>query len=241
MPEALRSFKASEGQQPNCWAISLVLKSPYLSNFFGMRSKDMDHLAGIGPEKVRIYAGPHAQSVEDEVDYLLSLASANLEVRLSQLSKCTDAATASPIGHLIRGKMQREFNIEPLSEKFITLREISGIPNVAEGVLEKKIDLLKIIRLRSSKSAEEFRKWFHLNCTNDVKTTAKNYCELLRQEPTVKSLPVRMLRFITTSAIGIISTKAGAVFGSMDSFVLEKILKDPSPKYFIDRLRQINK
>ena len=91
-----------------------ILKSDYLQDVFKVRNKDLDRLPNIPPPNdVRAFAGfgPRRKWEGDEIDVTLAMTFANIELRLAQLADCSDASTASPIGHLLKGKVEKVFEL----------------------------------------------------------------------------------------------------------------------------------
>ncbi len=161
---------------------------------------------------------------------------------MGQLAGCPDASTLSPVGHLLKAKAERSLGGLDAAEAFAVLREIADVPDVGEGVLSKQATVGELLKVSRSRSGEQFRKWFHENCRNNPIATGKEYAALLRDVPRIQSMPVKVLRFITTTALGAIpgvGPIVGAAAGAVDSFFIEKWLQGSSPKYFIDNLRQI--
>lgn len=216
-----------------------ILNSPHLRRLFAIRNHDLDHLAGIEPRAVRIYGGPDSDWQGDEIGVVLALAATNLELRLLQLAECSDASTAAPVGHLLKAKAER-CGGQDSAQGFAVLREIAGIPDLGEGILQGSTTVDRLIQLRQSRRAEQFRRWFHENCRNDPLGTAREYAKLLEEVPSVRSLPARILRFIITTALGLVpgGTLVGTAAGAVDSFLLDGWFSGQSPKLFIDDLRQ---
>ena len=216
-----------------------VLKSPHLRQFFALRNHDLDQLAGIGPKNVQIHGGPDSNWQGDEIGVVLALAATNLELRMLQLAECSDASTASPVGHLLRAKAERCCG-EHASSGFAVLREIANLPDIGESILQGSTAVDRLIRLRQSRNVEQFRCWFHENCRSDPLGTAREYAKLLEEVPPVRSLPARVLRFIITATLGLLpgGTLIGTAAGAIDSFLLDGWFSGHSPKLFIDDLRQ---
>jgi len=218
-----------------------VLKSPYLRNQFSLRNKDMNHLAGIGPKGIRIYGGPDVPATGDEIDTVLVLGMANIELRLADVVGAADLATASPVGHMLRAKVERAVDRDA-AESFGELREIADIPDVGEAILARNSSVGDVLKLAASSDGTAFREWFHNNCRKDTVATARAYSELLKEIPGVQSVPAKVLRFLVTTGIGLIPG-AGAIAGpaatALDSFVLERLVQGGSPKYFIEHLSQL--
>jgi hypothetical protein len=219
-----------------------VLNSPSLREAFCLRNSDLDNLAGINLKQIRVYSGPDVNCSGDEIDTLLSIAEANLELRLRELAGCSDSSTLSPVGHLLKAKAERSLGGLDAAEAFAVLREIADVPDVGEGVLNKQATVGELLKVSRSRSGEQFRKWFHENCRDSPIATGKEYAALLRDVPRIQSMPVKVLRFIITSGLGAIpgiGLILGLATGAVDSFFIEKWLRGNFPKYFIDNLRQI--
>jgi len=216
-----------------------ILKSPELRATFGLRNTDMDHLQGVEPNGVRIYGGMDTEWEPDEINVVLSLAMTNLEFRLAQHAGCTDSSTASPVGHVIKAKAQRLAASSGPFERFAQLREITEIPDLGEGVLEKAIPLEKLVKLRRSRRARQFRRWFQKRCQGDTASIGREYAKLVGEIPVVGSLPARVIRLLITTGIGFTHPAAGVVAGTVDSFVLQEAFRGDSPKFFIEDLRQV--
>lgn len=220
-----------------------VLGSAHLRDAFAIRNKSMERLVGVAPNQVRMYTGlrPGDKLRGDEVSDVLAMAFANLELRMAQVARCLDASTASPIGHMLKGKVERIFGADKAKSAFAVLTEIAGIPDVGEGILGKRFSISDLIKLKRTRDGEQFRRWFHEKCSDDPRGTAREYCSLLRQFPKVQSLPARVLRFLATNAVGLLpgGMLLGAAAGTIDSFFVDQWLRGPSPKYFIEDVGQL--
>jgi hypothetical protein len=217
-----------------------ILNSRYLRGVFAIRNKDMNHLHGIGPAQVRIYGGADTAGNADEIERVLRLAHTNLELRAAQISGCDDMSTSNPVDHLLTAKAERVFRNYEAGEAFSHLVQIADVPDVPKVVLSKEVDLLNLIRLRDSRDGRAFRKWFHENCRGDPIKVGREYAALLRSIPRAKTAPVRVIRFLITSGLGILEPILGTIAGTIDSFVIENIARGASPKFFLERLSQIS-
>jgi len=150
-----------------------VLNSPYLRAQFAIRNREMNRLAGIEANQVRIYGGPDSgDSRSDEIATVLKLAHANVELRAAEIAGCDDSSTSSPIGHMLKAKQERTGVELPPGQAFSVLCEISGLPDVGDAVLSGRVKVRQLLRLRNSRSGVQFRRWFHENCRQDPLTTA---------------------------------------------------------------------
>lgn len=215
-----------------------IQNSLELRNYLTIRNTDLDKLAGVGPKGVRIFGGKDSNWQGDEIDIVMSLTSLNLELMMMGISESNDAITENPIRLLLEAKARRVLE-RSSEEAFTELKEISDIPDIGEGVLQKKVSLHDVLKITNSSSGRSFRKWFHENCRKDTITTAKEYANVLKQVPAIQKFPARVLRFIMTNLAGFVNPGVGIGAGVVDSFFIDKILRGSSPKFFIDELEKI--
>jgi len=203
------------------------------------RGKDPARLPGVSSKTVRILGGQEGGSVTDDIGTVLALATANLELHLMSVADTGDSATSTPIGHALKARELRSGQ----GKSFATLRELAGVPDVAEAVLQKQLDLLSLLDLRRTSSAEQFRAWFHDNCAGDPVTTAKAYIDLLSHVPKLQTRTAKILRFLITTGLGLIPV-VGAALGTaasaVDAFAVDNISQRNSPKFFIEQLKQLD-
>lgn len=217
-----------------------ILESPYLRTEFSVRNSELDKLTGIAPNAVRTYDGFDPRLPSDEIETVLALGRTNIELFLANEARCADCSTIMPIGHILKAKNQRTRpELDPV-EAFAQLRTITDIPDFADGVLEQKITIRDLINLRESRHFKDFQPWFHENCKSDPIRTGREYARLLKDLPKSESLPARVIRFVCTSAVGMIADPVTSTGVSVfDSFVFGKFLQGHSPKFFIEELRQL--
>jgi len=239
----LATQHSSEIELPPLWEkIAQAAYSDFAQLPIG-KDKDASRLAGVADLEVRILGGQESHSVKDEIEAVLALATANLELELMAASKSRDSATSTPIGHALRA---RQIRVGRPHEAFGSLRELVGIPDVAEAVLQKQLGLDVLIKLRESSSGRSFRGWFHENCAGDPGNTAKAYIDLLAQVPKIQSMPAKVVRFLITTALGlipglgpIIGAAIGAAASAADSFAVDSLAQRRSPKFFVQQLKQL--
>lgn len=216
-----------------------VTASPDMAERFGLTGANVDSLPGIGPAGVMIYGGESPSEATNEIEALLRLAHANLELRAAEEVDADDLSTSCPIGHVLKAKRARVDNALSGEQSWSTLREITELPDVAETVLQDRGQLQKLIKLRSSANGREFRSWFQDHCRKDPTTTGKEYGRLLKSGGLLDGGAGRAFRFIATTGVGLLFGDAsGAAAGAVDSFVVDRLLRRPSAKIFIERLEQ---
>ena len=82
---------------------------------------------------------------------------------------------------------------------------------MGELLLQKSLKLSDLIKLRESRDAASFRDCSTKNCDQDPVEITRAYVELLTRLPWISSWTGRVLRFVTTSALG---AALGAVFAA---------------------------
>lgn len=215
-----------------------VLESNYLSSLFALRNRNMNRLARLKFNQVRASKRHYAPTWQgDEIDVVLALAQTNLELYLAQASGCVDSSTASPVGHVIKAKAQRTFADKSPFQDFAAFKEIADIPDIGDGVLQKNISVKRLLKLRQSTNGEQFRRWFHENCRDNPTRTAKELFSLVSEVPGVQHVAIKVLRFIVTS---LLPWPFAPIGGAIDSFVIDRMFRGSSPKYFIEDLRQLH-
>lgn len=238
----LAKLAAAHSKEVDLFSLSETIAERTYADFIRLpyaKGLDPKRLPGISGRQVQILGGQAFQRVADPITALLSIASANLELELMAQTGSADANTSTPIGHTLKA---REEEVGLHGEKFSTLREIAEVPDVAEAVLEKRINISELLALHGSDAGADFREWFHENCSADPIATARAYVDLLKTIPIVQSLPAKIFRFIVTNALGfvpVIGPILGVVAGGIDTFAVEKIADLRGPKFFIEKLQQI--
>lgn len=216
-----------------------IVASSALRSNYGLSLESIERLPGIAANGVRIYGGEEPDKAADEIAALLRLAHANLELRMAEEVGADDLSTACLIGHTLKAKADRITGGAPPDDAWIAFREISDLPDFAEAILREPDELLKLIRLRESRHGEEFRNWFHNHCQSDSIATGREYARLLKSSGILEGPLARVMRFIVTTGL---SLKLGDVVGTMaggaDSFIIDRLIRRPSAKIFLQRLEQ---
>jgi hypothetical protein len=204
---------------------------------FEMANKDLLALP-LEQMQVRVI-GPGARPALDPVDALLALARYNIELHLSRVLSCTTTSSGSPLGDLLEIKMRRITHTDVAPASLWSLLEVNGIPDLGKLEFVDTPFFRDFLKICSSRQADEFRTWFHENknlCERDI---LREYIGLLRALPWIQKLPSKIVRFAVTTGFGLIPVLGQAV-SFLDTFVLERMLKGHSPKFFIDDLRNFH-
>lgn len=239
--EATTEFAISEvAQSVKHETYEDILKNSMLTSHFAIRNRELDRLVGIEPNQVRIFGGKDSALKGDEIDIVMALTNINLELRMMEITQCDDAITDNHIRFLLEAKAARTLR-KSSNQSFTELKEIAGLPDIGEAVLQKKISIGKTLEIAKSDNGQKFREWFHENCRNDTLSTAKEYSSLLKTVPMVQKLPTRIIRFVFTNLVGFVNPAAGLGLGVADSFFMDKLFRGSSPKFFMEDLEKITK
>lgn len=219
-----------------------ILDSPYLKTTFAIRNTDLDHLTGLDSNQLR-WGEIHETQAGDEIDTVIKIARANLEMLLAIKTGCVDSTTGTPIGHVLKAKEQRIQKARQLFEPFGALKELARIPDIVGYVIDAEVEkrsqrIHDIVVTRNTRDAAAFRKWFHEECRERPEAVAKELIKILQETPFVSTHPGRTMRLFATTLTGFLGPLSGFAASLADSFLVDLIRKR-NPKYFIDDLRQI--
>ena len=92
-----------------------------------------------------------------------------------------------------------------------------------------------LLRVLSSRQADEFRQWFQNKKGLSEVEIITEYIALLKQVPRIERLPSKILRFAITTAAGFFPV-VGNLVDVFDSFIINRLFRGRSPKFFIDDL-----
>lgn len=207
-------------------------KSEYESN-----SPDFIVLPATKKVQVRVI-GPMYDPMANVADTLLALTLYNSDLYLAEKFGCQDISPFYPIGDLLEIKRNRLLKATGYSDKLWTLLEINGVPDLSQIDLTKGSNLRDLLAVSTNRNAKDFRDWFHKNQELSEKEILREYLGVLQRVPWIQKLPSKMLRFIVTSVFGAVPP-LGQAISFFDSFIIDKLFKGRSPKFFIDDLTNI--
>ena len=223
--EAVRRESIADFKQSSMWRPRFSFPKPDLLVLPGMENMQVK-VMGMNPDPLG-----------NVVDTLLSLVLYNSDFYLSRKFDCTSISPFFPIGDVLRIKTTRAIG---RSEALWKLFEINRVPDFSFIDLNQ-YDVFKALhKVTLSSKAKSFREWFHSRENLSENEILKEYLTIIQDVPWTQKLPTRILRFITTTGLGLIPG-VGLAASFFDSFVFDRIFRKGSPKYFIDDLRQLSK
>lgn len=202
---------------------------------YGLADQDLLALPGIKHMEVRVI-GPDSQPSTDAVDALLALANYDIELYLADTFSCDTLSSSSPLGDLVEIKARRLVGASVTLDSLCNLLEVDGIPDLGAAELGDATTLRAFLKTCSSADAAKFREWFHAADISDPKEILREYVGMLRTVPVVQRLPVKTLRFAVTTGLGFVPV-LGQVASAIDTFLVDKLFRGHSPRFFLDDLR----
>lgn len=182
--------------------------------------------------------GPGFQPESNIRDAALALTLYNSDLYLAEKFDCNDISPFYSIGDLLDIKQKRLSRHTGYSDKLWTLLEVAGVPDFSQVELSEASHMSDLLKVSTSKNAKQFRDWFHPNASLDEKEILREYLGVVQQVPWVQKLPAKGLRFAVTTALGIFPGLGQAV-SFFDTFIVERLFKGKSPKFFVDDLTKI--
>lgn len=182
--------------------------------------------------------GPGHDPMKNIEDALLALTLYNSDLYLAEKYECENTSPFYPVGDLLEIKKNRIFKTTGYSGKFWSLLEINGVPDLSQIDLSQGSNFRDILDIVAKKNASDFRDWFHTNSASSEKEILREYLIILKQIPWIQRLPSKALRFIITSGLGFIPG-LGQAITFFDSFIVDRLFRDKSPKFFIDDLTSV--
>jgi hypothetical protein len=182
--------------------------------------------------------GPEHDPNRNIADTLLALTLYNSDLYLAERYKCQDISPFYPVGDLLDIKKNRLFKDSGYSVNLWRLLEINGVPDLSQIDLTYGSRLRDLLKILTNKNAKDFRDWFHANKELNEKEILREYVGILTQVPWIKRLPFKVLRFVISTGFGLLPGIGQAV-SLFDTFIVEKLFRGKSPKFFIDDLTAI--
>jgi hypothetical protein len=219
-----------------------IMSSEQLANFVlrheppGTASVKLPWLKGVNPNQLRVSS---LKPIRDGIDLVLRVGEINAEVVMAQSYGKCDIGTSDGAERLIEGKLIRA-GIQPSAQsKFLSLIELTQTPDIRVAISSGIVQISDVLALRKKRQSREFRTWLRNAGTHDARELEKLYVSSLESTSAFRALPTRVLRFVVTTAVGIVNPIAGPLLSVVDSFFVAKWLDGYSPKLFLDELGRL--
>lgn len=217
-----------------------VIKSPMLRSFFAIRNTDLSRLHGIGPNQVQFGDFQFARAPDKdkaEINAVLRIAFENLLLTFASETATTLQADISA-EKVLRAKGQRLGLGDAQLDGFLSILNVGNVPNMGAAFASGEVSFDRLMKLREGRQAKDFRRWLSAVDPLNKEDIVRAYVHSLGEKSTIQRLPAKLLRFVTTSLLGMVPG-LGAAASFVDSFLLEKWFPGRSPTLFLDEIRHV--
>jgi hypothetical protein len=221
-----------------------TLNLPLLSDlmrkeFPGQDRVLLNHLP-IRPDQILFHGGPSTGEFTSAARLMLRIAEINLEIRVARLLGGADLFTAEGSQEIIQNKLSRYYQGNDTIRSYLKLLKLRRIPDLGAAVATGQFPIGEAWKLRQSREARKFREWLRIITISNVDDVSAAYLDALEREPRSASWPVRTLRFVVTTAVGLAGLVPGIIASGADSFLFDKLVGGYSPKLFLNKLDRLS-
>lgn len=219
-----------------------ILGSPYLRDFLALRNsgRSLDNLVGIGPDQVTIYS-PHVSPEPNdslEIRAVLRAAFENFLLCIGAHTQATEITGDDATLNLLRAKGQRLGYAPEGNLAFAQIQKISGVPDLGLAFAHKQLSSNQLLDLRYSKHTQALREWFANDSPSaTAEETVRRFVGTVGKPSWLECIPVKALRFATTTAVGAAEPVSGALVSAVDTFMLSKWFPARSPRLFLKQAK----
>lgn len=199
-----------------------VLGSPYLRDFLSLRNagRSLDSLLGINPDQVVVFS-PHVPPEPGdsrEIRAVLRVAFENFLLAIGGHVEATEIVGDEASLSVLRAKGQR-LGFTPEGHQAVThIQKVFGVPDVGAAFALKRLSPEQLLDLRLSRHAQALRDWFAAGAPGEAPDeTVSRYVETVGKQSIVETLPAKILRFATTTGIGVAEPISGAISTAVDT------------------------
>lgn len=222
-----------------------IMKSPSLRKMITLTtpkrpdgSIDLTRLPQTRPDQMRILIATGA--ITDPIDLVLRIAEVNFELWYASHVGGADMFTATGSAELLKAKLARYGAAQFTLDGFLRVLDLNQMPDIASAVAQGKLPMSEVAKIRQSASAIKFRRWLRNANPQDGRDLEREFVAAISRPTITDSLPVKLVRFVLTTAAGLVFPLAGGIAASaVDSFFVDKWLKGFSPRMFLDDLRRL--
>lgn len=135
------------------------------------------------------------------------------------------------------GFLARQLDPDSQSERFERVIELVGLPDVDADAEVQDVDLAQLVEIVSSEEAEAFRRWLRgIDSLDDAEVEGEIHRIRDLLSRAVQSTPGKGVRFLASTGVGIVNPIAGLAAGSLDAFLVDKLVPEPGPTAFLSQL-----
>jgi hypothetical protein len=126
------------------------------------------------------------------------------------------------------------------THSFQRVLEITGLPDLSVAAARGSLNLMKLLELRETRECKEFRDWLPSSNSATDEEIKERFAGLrAKLSGFAHSGAGKVVRLLTFSGIGLVPSAGivlGIAAGALDIFLLEKILPQSGPVFFLGKL-----
>jgi len=218
--------------------------SPYLQALLSLRNggKSIENLFGSKPDTVTVF-NPHVPAEKNEpleIRAVLRVVFENFLLGLTGKTEANELTGDASTLSVLQAKGQR-LGLAPHGRAaFAQIQQVSGVPAIGAAFGSRQLNARQVLDLRQSKHAQAFRDWLASgNPSSTAEETLRRYVETIGRPSIVESLPVKLLRFASTTSWAALEPVSGGIAAAADSFLLSKWFPGTSPRLFMRQAKVV--
>lgn len=221
-----------------------IKESPYLQALLSIRNggRSIENLAGSKEDTVTVF-NPHVPPEKNdhpEIRAVLSVVFENFLIGVAGKAEVDELTGDGSTLSILQAKGQRLGYSPHGRSAFAQIQQVSGVPDLGQAFASKQLSARQIVDLRQSRHAQSFRDWLAAgNPSSTAEDTLRSYVESVGKPSLVESLPVKFLRFATTTTWGAMEPVSGGIVAAADSFLLSKWFPAKSPRLFMRQAKVV--
>lgn len=221
-----------------------IQDSPYLQALLSIRNggRSIENLAGSKADTVTVF-NPHVPAEKNdspEIRAVLRVVFENFLLGVGGKTEAGELTGDASTLSVLQAKGQR-LGFSPNGRSaFAQIQQVSGVPDIGSAFASKQLTARQIIDLRQTKHAQSFRDWLATgNPSSTAQETLRRYVESVGKPSLMESLPVKLLRFATTTTWGALEPISGGIVAVAETFLLSKWFPGNSPRLFMRQAKVV--
>ena len=193
-----------------------------------------------GVEWNKIIPFDHAKDWEkaSDVSKVLQVAFYNVEAQLAIDLNCIAMSSLSPMKQIINARRALELGTYK-GERFRSFSSWANLPNLPQAVVDNRVSVADLIKLRRSANLQAFQKRFHACSESDAKDLVKPYLDILQDTSLDLSGARRAMRFAALSSWGALEPVSSTVFQAINEIQRHEKSRTCPIKIFVDEIRRV--
>jgi hypothetical protein len=135
------------------------------------------------------------------------------------------------------GFLARQLDPDAQLDRFERVIELAGLPDADPDPNVQDVDMIRLLEVLRDERTVTFRQWLRgIDSLEDSEVQAEIHALRDRMSRAVRSPAGKTVRFLGTTAAGIVLPPVGIALSGLDTFLTEKIVPEPGPTAFLGQL-----